>query len=368
MTSVKRYGARGDGVTDDSLSFQLAFNQRRGVKVPHGNYRLASTVRFPIGDPAIAGMRIAGESWELVKLLPDPGVTALECGTGGRWPQVENLSIWGNRTQAGIFLGPHSCSRFRLRNIHFFNLSVGSDNRSPADEPAAYGSDAGGIDGCHYSYCDIGHRSFGNKDFTPIFGGSSLVDCLEAIRVESGGQVVMTGGVMANNRCHANIIEGSGQFAAVWFEGVQEGATCYVDTGHQSHAEFFGGHLQLAGPSVPFLLAQHSTGIHLGSNRGFSARINGSADVRGDGQEVDYNGVFKRRAGNYRIIGADSNPPAIGATMPDVTRYLIAAFGSVAFDRFVTCQQTGVDSGNPVFEWVDTLRREVLRLGSWVPL
>jgi hypothetical protein len=366
--NVQDFGAIPNDGVDDSPAFQLAVNQRRSVIIPKGVYRLSSTVLLP--DEA--GLRVIGEGCELVKLLPDTGVTTIQMGAN--WQSVENLSIHGTplgfpgaRSQIGVFIGPNSCSRFRLIRVHFSNLSIASDNRSPGAEPASYGSDAGGIRDCHYSYCWLGHHSFGNKDFTQI-SGTSFVDNDEAIRVDSGGGVSVREGVFASNRLHVHLVEGRGKFNSVWWEGVQENAHCYVDTGWQSHAEFVGGFLQTAGPTVPFLFAQHSTGIHLGSHRAFSVRVNGSADVRGDGQEVDYNGVFKRRAGNYRIIGADTNPPPLGANVPDVAKYLIAAFGAVPFDRFAICQQTGVFAGVPVFEWVDTLRREVLRNGAWVPL
>lgn len=40
IVSVKDYGARGDGITDDSTAFQTALDNHRNIFVPPGNYRL----------------------------------------------------------------------------------------------------------------------------------------------------------------------------------------------------------------------------------------------------------------------------------------------------------------------------------------
>lgn len=42
--SVKAYGAKGDGVTDDTAAFQTALAEKRTVKVPGGTYKLSGTL------------------------------------------------------------------------------------------------------------------------------------------------------------------------------------------------------------------------------------------------------------------------------------------------------------------------------------
>lgn len=61
--SVKRHGARGDGVTDDTAAIQAAFNAAAADEVvffPHGAYLIHDTVNVP------ANIRIVGEIWPLL--------------------------------------------------------------------------------------------------------------------------------------------------------------------------------------------------------------------------------------------------------------------------------------------------------------
>lgn len=46
--SVKNYGAKGDGITDDTVAFQAALAENRLVYVPEGTYKLSGTIE--IGD------------------------------------------------------------------------------------------------------------------------------------------------------------------------------------------------------------------------------------------------------------------------------------------------------------------------------
>jgi len=47
--SVKRFGAVGDGVADDTAAIQAALNASVSVFLPTGNYRVTSTITFPNG-------------------------------------------------------------------------------------------------------------------------------------------------------------------------------------------------------------------------------------------------------------------------------------------------------------------------------
>jgi hypothetical protein len=63
FVSVKRFGARGDGVADDTAAIQAAVNAAAADEVvffPHGAYLIHDTVNIP------ANIRITGEIWPLI--------------------------------------------------------------------------------------------------------------------------------------------------------------------------------------------------------------------------------------------------------------------------------------------------------------
>ncbi|MBA4536963.1 hypothetical protein H1Z61_07345 [Bacillus aquiflavi] len=49
MLSVKDFGAKGDGITDDTYAIQQALNQRKSVYLPAGDYRISDTLVVPTG-------------------------------------------------------------------------------------------------------------------------------------------------------------------------------------------------------------------------------------------------------------------------------------------------------------------------------
>jgi glucan 1,3-beta-glucosidase len=63
VISVKRHGAKGDGIADDTAAIQAAFNAAAADEVvffPHGAYLIHDTVNVP------ANIRIVGEIWPLL--------------------------------------------------------------------------------------------------------------------------------------------------------------------------------------------------------------------------------------------------------------------------------------------------------------
>jgi len=61
--SVKNYGAKGDGVTDDTAAVQAAMNAMTGSQIlyfDHGAYVISSTVNVP------KNIKITGEAWPLI--------------------------------------------------------------------------------------------------------------------------------------------------------------------------------------------------------------------------------------------------------------------------------------------------------------
>jgi hypothetical protein len=110
---VTRFGARGDGQTDDTAAFQAALDAARAagggvVFAPRGNYRFAGSLNVPPGVtlrgiwesvPAHNGIRDAG--------LPKPtddGTTFLVTGGAGREDGPAFLTLNHNATLKGVVI------------------------------------------------------------------------------------------------------------------------------------------------------------------------------------------------------------------------------------------------------------------------
>lgn len=68
--SVKDFGAKGDGVTDDTAAFQSAFDFSGGrclVTIPSGTYRITDTVNIKYGRTNILG---AGQQATVIRFNP----------------------------------------------------------------------------------------------------------------------------------------------------------------------------------------------------------------------------------------------------------------------------------------------------------
>ena len=48
-TSVKNFGAKGDGETDDTIAFQQAFDSSSVIYIPEGRYKITSSINIPDG-------------------------------------------------------------------------------------------------------------------------------------------------------------------------------------------------------------------------------------------------------------------------------------------------------------------------------
>lgn len=91
LLDVKQYGARGDGVTDDSAILNsllaVAANMSSIVFIPHGIYVVKDTLKVPIGS------RIIGQAWSQIM------------GTGPKFEDASNPRAMvqvGNRGDVGV--------------------------------------------------------------------------------------------------------------------------------------------------------------------------------------------------------------------------------------------------------------------------
>ena len=122
IVTVKDFGARGDGATNDTAAIQAAINALAAsggtVVFPDGNYRVSSTIALA------AGVSLAGESEFSSTILPQTAsmtVFSLIFGTSS----AAELSVRDLSIQCGTVANVQGfqftyCNRVNLENISFF--------------------------------------------------------------------------------------------------------------------------------------------------------------------------------------------------------------------------------------------------------
>lgn len=108
--SVKRFGAKGDGIADDTAALQAAFNAAKTdevVFIPHGAYLISNTVDVP------KNIRIVGEIWPLLmaagnsnfkdQLNPKPMLRVGRAGDVGN-VEISDFMIETKGAQPGAIL------------------------------------------------------------------------------------------------------------------------------------------------------------------------------------------------------------------------------------------------------------------------
>ncbi len=134
MSNVRRFGAAGDGTTDDTQSIRHALRDGDGVlHFPPGTYRISQTIEVPLADVGPCG--IDGTSGTARLLMHGPGPALRVIGTHGgtgnpssvkgnvfptqRLPTIKNIDIEGAHPEAdGIELVQTMQSVFEGVLIH----------------------------------------------------------------------------------------------------------------------------------------------------------------------------------------------------------------------------------------------------------
>ena len=115
--SVKAWGAKGDGVTDDSSAIQAAINgtEYGVVFFPKGDYLMSSPVTLK------REVRVCGASKNGVRLLAAKGAFSVypEFGT-----TVSDMTILGNGTGNGISINGTGNAPLRVNDIELDNLYI----------------------------------------------------------------------------------------------------------------------------------------------------------------------------------------------------------------------------------------------------
>lgn len=101
--NVKLYGAKGDGVTDDTVSIQNALNDNLTVYVPNGTYIVSDTITMPpnrtiIGESkACATIKYIGDNTDTLKAV-------LSTEDGANDNTIKDIIIDGGGKCTGIYL------------------------------------------------------------------------------------------------------------------------------------------------------------------------------------------------------------------------------------------------------------------------
>lgn len=152
--TVCEYGARGDGVHDDSDAFEEALSEARTVSVPHGIYRLTRPLRITKG---VVLHGASGAGWGAATILRfDSGVGGVVVesaessgvGTSGGWSVLRDLRI--EAVPASSAKEAHGItlkSRARLQNVLVMWFS-GDGIHIVAAQPEGTNANSWAIDFC----------------------------------------------------------------------------------------------------------------------------------------------------------------------------------------------------------------------------
>jgi hypothetical protein len=89
LVTAKEFGARGDGVTDDTAAIQAAVNSSKSVYLPAGTYRVVGQILLPAGAALVGDEAI---------LFCDPATTYSGCVRVQSGCKVEGIYFKGNNT------------------------------------------------------------------------------------------------------------------------------------------------------------------------------------------------------------------------------------------------------------------------------
>jgi len=199
--TVKSFGAKGDGSTDDKLAFinALSFSVANGMSlyIPNGTYNLNG-----LTFKATSDLKIIGESTENT-ILKNLGVIA-----GNSNMQIENFTILDMVGKNAIQIIPTNFSKVIIRNIKGYNTNSAFVSRSRADSFIEYTSPTKdvGVEWIEIDSCDATNfASYGIRLRGYVKGG-----VISNNRINNIGYDTNTGvcGILGGNQGDGNIVLG----------------------------------------------------------------------------------------------------------------------------------------------------------------
>ena len=125
--SVRDFGAKGDGIADDSAAFQAAVDSALYVHVPHGRYRLASRIKVKPHRTIVGSGRecttIVAEGPLAFEFFRNRGAFQIDTQATTDWSRSALSGMTIQMAAGGILVHGHE---FRAENLQFRQGAAGS--------------------------------------------------------------------------------------------------------------------------------------------------------------------------------------------------------------------------------------------------
>lgn len=129
IIDAKRYGARGNGSTDDTAAINAAIATGQTVLIPPGTYMVSSQLLNTTTNQIIMGSGLAGQTTIKATSGFTSGTIFNTTVTGSIGPQL--MDMWITCTTAGSLTGITllNCPRFKLIRVRVTRCAIGLDMR-----------------------------------------------------------------------------------------------------------------------------------------------------------------------------------------------------------------------------------------------
>jgi hypothetical protein len=109
--SVKDFGAKGDGVTDDTAAIQAAINNSKSLYIPTGNYLLSNGLTIPdftniYADPAFANTDTTGNVGDVKLIFTGTDTACFKSPSSSvmsKYISIQGITVIANGTYSWVF-------------------------------------------------------------------------------------------------------------------------------------------------------------------------------------------------------------------------------------------------------------------------